>query len=296
MRIETKKNISGKISAKMARLNLGSLQQSLLENILAEPIAYMPDPRFRRPSVMEEVLDSEVAVFPGTSLSAAQEEILFLQLNYTRYRMCQIRRRLLRKPSWRQDDLAELLTCYNTQLRCRSKIVTANMGLVLAMARRVNYAGVELTDLISEGSMALLRATEKFDCSRGWKFSTYACRAILKAFSRAAKQSYRYRSFFPAQLDTSLEKDNHVEHRREEVRDDWIDEVRVIMGKNLADLSAIEQSVVQMRFSLNRDSAGPLTLKEVGDKLGLTKERIRQIQNKALIKLRQVAQERMVTT
>ena len=69
---------------------------------------------------------------------------------------------------------------------------------------------------------------------------------------------------------------------------------RVFKGtKNLADLSGIEQSVVEMRFSLDQSHQSPLTLKQVGAKLGLTKERIRQIQNKALAKLRVTAEEHM---
>ena len=66
------------------------------------------------------------------------------------------------------------------------------------------------------------------------------------------------------------------------------------MNNNLADLSEIEMSVLQMRFSLEDEQVTPLTLKQAGTKLNLTKERIRQIQNNALKKLRDVAEERLV--
>ena len=106
--------------------------------------------------------------------------------------------------------------------------------------------------------------------------------------------SYRYRTRFSAQLDYAFEKDDYLETLRQERHEEWVDEVRDIISNNLADLSNVEESVVKMRFSLGERSGSTLTLKEVGVRLGLTKERIRQIQNKALAKLRVVAQERMV--
>jgi RNA polymerase sigma factor (sigma-70 family) len=255
---------------------------------------YMPDDRFRKPTVMRKMMTGEVKTVPGTTLKLEEEQQLFLQYNFSRCRVAQIRKQLLRKAKWDKKLVLEMLDYNKKQLEYRSKIVSVNMGLVLSMAKRVEYTGVEFTDLISEGSMALLRATEKFDCSRGLKFSTYACRAIFKAFSRAAKQCYRYRNVFPTQWDTALEKDDHLERRREEHHNYWVDEVRDIVNNNLADLSKTEMSVVKMRFSLDNVEVKPLTLKQVGEKLGLTKERIRQIQNKALMKLKVVAEESMV--
>lgn len=279
---------------KMRRLKLTSQQQSDITAILSAPMDYMPDDRFRKPTVMREVMSKEIKTVPGITLGLPEEQTLFLQYNYSRCRVGQIRKQLLRKAKWDKKLVLEMLTHNQNQLMYRSKIVTVNMGLVLSMAKRVVYTGVEFTDLISEGSMALLRATEKFDCSRGLKFSTYACRAIFKAFSRAAKQTYRYRNVFPTQWDTTLEKDDQLERRREEHQSNCVDEVRAIVENNLAELSSTEMSVVKLRFSLGKAEVKPLTLKQVGEKLGLTKERIRQIQNKALSKLKVVAEESMV--
>lgn len=198
---------------------------------MAEPISYMPDGRFAKRAPMAEIMAREINIAPGDSLDADGEQTVFLQLNYARYRL-QVRRKLLRQGRWPLQDVQALLEWHRRQLQARSAIVTANMGLVLAMVRRVNYAGVEFTDLISEGSMALLRATEKFDVSRGWKFSTYACRAILKAFSRAAKKSYRYRSLFPTQLDPALERSDLFEQKREDAHQEWAEEVKMIVNDN----------------------------------------------------------------
>ncbi|MBN1436266.1 MAG: sigma-70 family RNA polymerase sigma factor [Sedimentisphaerales bacterium] len=281
------------LEKKISSLSLTAKEKALLAELMVEPIAFIPAEDFSRTTTMGPIMEQDIEVIQGVTLGSDEEQILFLQLNYARHRLCQIRRKLLRQKVWRKSMVQHLLNWYQKQLDLRSKIVTANMGLVLAMAQRVDYPGVEFTDLISEGSMALLRSTEKFDCSRGIKFSTYACRAIFKAFSRAAKRCYQYRSRYPAQLDMALEKSDYLSIKREEKHEDWVEEVRDIFDHNRADLSEIERSVVNMRFSLDDEERKPMTLKEVGAELGLTKERIRQIQNKALTKLRYATEERM---
>ena len=298
MKKEIEKSVSSRINDKISRLQLTSVQKKTFFEILPEPIAYIPDDRFSRRTVMQPIMDHNVVVMPNTTIGAEDEQILFLQMNFARHKMCQQRRRLFRRGKWLRKDVFALLEWYQKQLEYRSKIVTSNMGLVLSMVQRVEYPGVEFTDLISEGSMALLRATEKFDCSRGFKFSTYACRAIFKGFLRAAKQNYRYRRLFPIQLENTLEirrpQEQYLE--RDEAHEDMVDEIHTIIRDNLAELSDIEMKVMRMRFSLNDTQPSPMTLKQVGQQLGLTKERIRQIQNKALEKLRTVARERQIFT
>ena len=93
-------------------------------------------------------------------------------------------------------------------------------------------------------------------------------------------------------IDVDLEIDELAKSIEEQAA--LADEVQTIIKSNLAELSDIELSVVQMRFSLRDDQLAPMTLKQVGARLGLTKERIRQIQNQALAKLRVVAEERLV--
>jgi RNA polymerase sigma factor (sigma-70 family) len=291
---QTTKSSLSSVARRIGSLRISNTEKETLKTLIDEPIAFIPNDQFRRPKAMSAIMEQHVDVIPGQSLKADEEKSLFLQLNYTRYKACQIRRQLLSQSPWTKKTVLELLDWNKRQLHARSQIVTANMGLVLAMAKKVDFPGVEFTDLISEGSMALLRAADKFDFDRGFKFSTYACRAIFKGFSRTAKQNYRYRRRFPAQWDIALEKDDHLDLLRAEDHSNGIDEVRTIFQDNIADLSRVEQSVIEMRFSLKPKQDKPLTLKQVGDKLGLTKERIRQIQNKALAKMRIVAEERIV--
>jgi RNA polymerase primary sigma factor len=282
-----------KILKKIGQLPLPSEKKAEFKELMLKPVAFMDDPRLHRPKFMESVMSNPIHVVPNHSLNMEEEQALFLQMNYARCKMCQVRRRLLHDATWKRSAYTELLDWNQKQREYRSQIVNNNMGLVLSMAKRINTNGIEFTDLISEGSMALLRATEKFDPSRGIKFSTYACRAILKSFSRVAKQSYRYHRLFPAQLDITMERDDYMDRRRRDEHDSMVDEVNLIVRNNLAELSDIERKIMKLRFPLGRSDEKSLTLKEVGDRLGLTKERIRQIQNKALAKLRETAEERL---
>jgi RNA polymerase sigma factor (sigma-70 family) len=174
----------------------------------------------------------------------------------------------------------------------RDQIAQTNLALVLAMAKRTRMNEVDFADLVSEGNMALLRSVDKFDVSRGFKFSTYACRAILKAFSRSGMKHSQYRQFFPTDFDPALERSDHQRRRFDEHESDCADEVMRIVHANRAELSDVERQVISHRFALNREQhSSPLTLEQVGQIVGLTKERVRQIQNKALSKIRRTLEE-----
>jgi RNA polymerase sigma factor (sigma-70 family) len=139
--------------------------------------------------------------------------------------------------------------------------------------------------------MALLRAVDKFNVERGFKFSTYACRAILKAFSRTAMKANRHRTKFPVEFEPDLEKSDWADKRRDQVEEDCIDELKTIVDRNLADLSTVEETVIRRRFNWDQTDDSSLTLEDVGKIIGVTKERVRQIQNKALAKIRAVMED-----
>lgn len=221
-------------------------------------------------------------------LSAAQERILFLKFNYARFRMREIQIEMDgRRPDL--DSAREILRWHAIADGFREQIAETNLALVLAMAKRVRIMDGEFADLVSEGNMALMRSVDKFDCGRGFKFSTYACRAILKAFSRHGMKSTKHRQRFPTDFDPDFEKSDFLEKRRAEQVADSAEEVRHIMNNNHADLSSVERTVILHRFGIGTTpQSPPLTLEQVGQMIGVTKERVRQIQNKALAKLRSV--------
>lgn len=293
MAIRMMQPLESKLQVRIQRLEYSPAQKGALFSLLKRPITYVPDARFQRPLSLREILDQAVAVDPGRTLTAPQEQTLFLQMNYARCQASSIQRRLLAAKAWRRRDLAALLDWHEKQRQARSQIVAANMGLVLSMAKRSHYPTVEFTELISEGGAALLRATETFNASRGTKFSTYAFQAISKSFYRLARKNHRYRNAFPAHLEDVWEKDDHLDRRRAEIHQENLDEVRIIVQDNLAQLNGTESCIMKLRFPLHQQTPGHLTLKEVGEKLGMSKERVRQIQNQALAKIREVAQQRM---
>ncbi|MEQ9617340.1 MAG: sigma-70 family RNA polymerase sigma factor [Phycisphaerales bacterium] len=223
-------------------------------------------------------------------LTAAEERIIFSQFNYARCRVSQLQGEVFETPSRvpTAEQARALATWYHTAKRLREQIAETNLALVLAMAKRTRMSEIDFADLISEGNMALLRAIDKFDCTRGFKFSTYACRAIIKAFSRQGMKLSKYRSHFPAEFDPTMEKSNYLETKRAEQVTDTADHLRYIVLSNGAGLTDIERTVIEHRFRLESGQVDerPLTLEQVGQIIGVTKERVRQIQNKALDKLR----------
>jgi len=227
---------------------------------------------------------------PSSSLlNTEQEKHLFLRYNYARFRAKAGVTKFKTHPG--KNCARDIAQWYARTKDTREMITQANLALVLAMAKRTRMSEVDFGELVSEGNMALLRAVEKFDIARGFKFSTYACRAILKAFSRIALKTSRYRTAFPTEFDPTMERSNYQETRRADVEKDAVEELQRIIGENRAQLSDVEKTVIQSRFGIARSGmtgqeVAPMTLEEVGQVIGVTKERVRQIQNKALEKLR----------
>ena len=296
---------------------LSAADERLLRQVLSEEMDYIDNPEFYKADAEERIYDRAPEIekpdvtwyrplmddltgakshSPNRSagtvlLTGAQEKVLFLQYNYARHRVGELQREIGdREPT--EEQARAVLHWYRIARSYREQIAETNLALVLAMAKRTRMSEVDFADLVSEGNMALLRSVDKFDCARGFKFSTYACRAILKAFSRQGMKLSKYRQRFPTDFDPALEKSNHLETMRALTEREAADEVKHIVMTNEADLSDVEQTVIHHRFGLDRDEeTPPLTLEQVGQIIGVTKERVRQIQNKALEKIRLTLEE-----
>ena len=222
------------------------------------------------------------------ALRAEEERYLFRRYNYARCRLARLIEAQLRRRSLVRAR--GMLVWFSRAMVARAELVRANMPLVLAMARRVRIPNADFGEVVSEGNMALLRSVEKFDVSRGFKFSTYACRAILKSFNRLATKTGRYRQRFPMEFDPDLERSDYDVNRHEIQRRDSIDAVREILAGRDARLTDVERTVLMERFAIGSQGKGK-TLAEVGRMVGLTSERVRQIQKLALDKVREVLDE-----
>lgn len=310
----TVRRVAGKRSQ---RPGLSTEEQHTLHRILSQPMDYIDSEAFHKPNAEDQIYDrapdiekpdvswyrplmDDLTAHKGEQapknsgtvlLTAAEERVLFLQYNYARHRV-----RLLQvaigpnEPS--EDEAREILSWYRVASGYREQIAQTNLALVLAMAKRTRMSEVDFADLVSEGNMALLRSVDKFDCDRGFKFSTYACRAILKAFSRQGMKLTKYRQRFPTDFDPALERSNHLENVRRTHEQEAAAEVKHIVESNQACLSDVEQTVIHYRFGLDAETdTAPLTLEQVGQIIGVTKERVRQIQNKALEKIREILEE-----
>ena len=263
------------------------------KRIYSEEEIQQPDVTWYRP-LMDDLLPSRGAgnrQGKSVLLSGQQERILFLKFNYARFRIRGIQD-TLGKALPDLKTAQEILRWHEIASRYRQQIAETNLALVLAMAKRTRMSEVDFADLVSEGNMALLRSVDKFDCERGFKFSTYACRAILKAFSRHGMKFSKYRQRFPTDFDPALEKSNYLETLRALHVEESAAEVRHIVVSNEADLTDVERTVIHHRFGLEAsDDHSSLTLEQVGQIIGVTKERVRQIQNKALQKIRDALRE-----
>ena len=299
--------ISKRSGTRAAPLSKALREQA--EQLVAQSYDYMDSPLFHRRNIEKELFNTPDPQLPVISwyqptredsvedigqvpklMTTAEERIMFLRFNYSKMRLTQLQKQV--KRDGLTKELAEqFIEWHKRSEHFREYLVRTNLALVLAMAKRTRLGDVDFSEIVSEGNMALMRAVEKFSIDRGFKFSTYACRAILKAFSRTAMKSSKYRQRFPVEFEPDMEKSDWQDKRRDQVEEDCLDELRAIVDRNLADLSSVEQTVIRRRFNWEQTDESSLTLEEVGQIIGVTKDRVRQIQNKALAKIRTVMED-----
>jgi len=218
-------------------------------------------------------------------LTKDQEQALFRRYNYLKFKAAKARERLHGSRAPRVDDIAAIEKLIDEANRIKNRIIQANLRLVVNIAKRHVGPQANFFELISDGNMSLIRAVDKFDYMRGFKFSTYASWAIMKNFARSVPQEGVRRDRFMTGRDELLEMSRDLRFEGDEGYREPDLSVRQSVERVLGELEPREREIVARRFGLG-DQPGPQTLEEVGKHFGVTKERIRQIETRALGKLR----------
>lgn len=220
-------------------------------------------------------------------LSKEEERFYFRRMNWLKFQAIQRRDRLdPKRATMKQLKQVEALLAEAETVK--AILITSNLRLVVSIAKKFNEPSHTFDELISEGNVALMRSVEKFNFALGNRFSTYATYAIQRHFFRISHKSRQYRNRFATD-------DEPVRDRAEEPRDEdsctpgQVDFLRGLFGDFLSELEPREQQIVVARFGFDGDK--PKTFRELGLEMGVCKERIRQIQTRAIEKLRTMAAE-----
>ena len=276
--------------------------------ILDARVEFMPHQSFDDPEVREALLGSIPEADPRSVrrtkppkglppylaslyevplLTREQEAHLFRKMNFLKALANRLRD-TVDPARAKTADLDEIERLQEEALAVKNQLIRANLRLVVSIAKRHVGPSNNFFELVSDGNMSLIRAVEKFDFARGNKFSTYASWAIMKNFARTIpEENYRrdrfvtgHEEMFEAAADTRAD-----EHEYENALKRMQEAVKGMLGR----LDDRERRIIISRYGLN--GASEQTLEQLGRELGITKERVRQIESRAQDKLRKFAGE-----
>jgi len=275
--------------------------------ILELPLDYMYHESFDKAGVEKEIFGSMptaptpkkvrgpsglppylAALYEVPLLTREQEYYLFRRFNYLKHKATKLRQKLDPARA-RTGQMNEIEKLYDEAVKIKNEIVQANLRLVVSIAKRHVSASEDFFGLVSDGNMSLIRAAEKFDYSRGNKFSTYASWAIMKNYARTIPEEFKRRDRFRTSQEELFSA--KPDARSDQIGQELAQRVRQQQVERiLSRLDERERQIIVSRFGLDH-SREPLTLKEVGSEMGVTKERIRQLESRALDKARLAAEE-----
>ena len=219
-------------------------------------------------------------------LEARMEQVCFRHMNWHKYRANVLRAKLAPQ-GVAGEEVFEIESHLREADRIRNYILQANCRLVMSIVKKFSESRDHFEELVSESLLTLAGAAEKFDISRGFRFSTYATRSIQRRLYRFLTQRQKQRRRF---LNNSDENLTATVAEREFDLDSEATLDSVALEALLAKLDRRERLIVEARFGL-RNLGKKQTFLEIGNRLKISKERVRQLAERALLKLRGMTEE-----
>jgi len=281
------------------------------QRLLDLPLDYIYHPSFDDPSLEGEILadmpDAKAyeasrrtmrapkdappelaSLYEMPLLTREQEAHQFRKMNLLKHTAKKLRD-LLEPGRARTEELDAIEEQFNQAQQVKDMLVNCNMRLVVSIAKRHSGQANNFFELLSDGNVSLLRAVEKFDFSRGNKFSTYASWAIMKNFARSIPEELHRREryltgneeLFEAAQDTRTDEHEILASAEQATHK---------VNRLLEYLDPRERQIIRLRAGLDSGAEG-MTLEKIGEQLGITKERVRQLNVRAMKKLRTLAED-----
>lgn len=242
-----------------------------------EPSAKGPKPPPDLPAYLR-------ALYQAPLLNRQEEGDLFRRYNYLKHKADKLREKI---------DVNHIRTAHLKKIEAillqanavKNRIIRSNLRLVVSIAKKHLGGPQTLFELISDGNVTLMKAVERFDYSRGNRFSTYASWAIMRNYARSVPKERFQLDRFATGYDELL--DIAAGLRSYDPNEINIPELRESIDVVLAQLSPRERSIVIGHYGLD-ETRSPKTLEQLSRNLGISKERVRQIEIQALRKLRDI--------
>ncbi|MFM8583597.1 MAG: sigma-70 family RNA polymerase sigma factor [Planctomycetaceae bacterium] len=221
-------------------------------------------------------------------LTREQEAYYFRKFNYLKFRAARLRDQLEISRA-KTAVMDQIEACLDEAAELKNLLIRSNLRLVVSIAKKHVKPTGNFFEMVSDGNLSLIRAIEKFDYGKGFKFSTYASWAIMKNYARSIPAENVHHDRFRTGTDEMFlswtdRRTDQFEQERNNVQQ------HEALMRILSQLDERERSIIVSRFGLERNTE-PSTLEELGGRFGVTKERIRQLENRALSKLRRIARE-----
>lgn len=252
-------------------------------------ISFIPGPDFStltldelRDEAPENLYRTGGNASPSALLTPAGERHLFRTLNFLKYTAKRLRRQLRSDKNIHLIDQIEAL--WSEALQVRNQLVQANVRLVFGLAQKYAADPEEVDDFISEGCLILMQAVEKFDYSKGFRFSTYATHSVQRHFFRLIQRRQRRKQ---RECLSPVEMMSNVSAPAIEPPEFNPSVAMELIKRFDKHLNPREKAILEQRLGLGGEKES--TLKVIAEEIGLSKERVRQLQMSAIQKLQQLA-------